>query len=214
MMEEEEDLCPFSFTPDTFFLTDETLAKFPYALDEPVNSLFYSDSVGNRVLASFPHPPSSFAGGIYPNTVPCIHDTTQEIRIIGKYERVGTEIHIDELGIIFSLGYHVRHNLERYGERIFKEYGGVYVTSLLDADDPYFLRPIPQLSYTINNNNWLTVVSDPILPADEVVLNGKTYFDVYTSNVGVDKFLIYYNYQLGLVGFEDRRDGVLYTLAD
>lgn len=213
-MEEEEDLCPFSITPDTFFLTDETLAKFPYDLDEPVNSVYYTDSTGNLFLADFPRSTSYFSRGFFPNTVPCNYDASQEISITGKYQAVEAEIHIDGLGIMFSLCYRVRQNIERYEERISKEYGSIFVTSLLDADAPYFLRPIPQIGFTTNNNNWLTVDPNPTLPADEVVLNGKSYFDVYTSDIGQDKFLIYYNYQLGLVGFEDQRDGIVYTLVE
>jgi hypothetical protein len=214
-MEEEEEetlLCPRSITPDTFLLTAETLAKFPYGLEEATGPTYFVDSTGNRVLANFPEMPSLFAGRIFPNTVQCIADTTQEIIINGRYQRIGTEIDITELGLRFTLNYRVWHNIDRYEDRIFREIGGIYVTNSLDAEDPYFLRPIPQLALTINDNNWPSEATNPALPADEILLNSKLYYNVFTSNVGTDKFLIYYSFELGLIGFKDKRDGILYTL--
>jgi len=211
--EEEDTLCPGSFTPETFFLTDETIAKFPYDLEGTIDSLYYVDSVGNTFLAVLPENPTLRTGGIYPNTVTCVNDSTKEVSVIGEYQSIGTSIYIEELDLRFTVGYRVRHDIERYGERIFCENGRIYVSSIRDERDPYFILPIPQIVFIINDNNWPNNIIGSSIPEAEVILNGQSFFDVYMSSTGEDKFLIYYNFELGLIGFMDQRDGVLYTLA-
>lgn len=212
--EEQEEICPSVYYADTIFLTSETISKFPYPENYPANSIFFEDSIGNRVLAHFPtDEPTVHFGGRFPNTVPCVHDTTKQVSVEEENGIIGRALIIDELGLEFVVGYRVGKDILRYEDQFFYESGRLLVSS--EIDDPYFIIPIPQTLILLNENNWQRNTSfNYAVLNSEVSLNGKIFYDVYKNNVGAEKFELYFNFEKGIVGFMDQRDGVLYSLVE
>lgn len=209
---EEELTCPATYDPGFFFLTEATLAKYPYPLEQDNGPLVFSDALDNRIEATFIQQPRLSSFSRYLNEVPCREDSTQLIQILGDYQTYESSLIFDSLKMEIVVRFNVNHDASRYSERIYNETASIFISSV--EDDPYFLRPIPQLAYIVNENNWPLVTRPWDVPVTTIELNGVSYLNVFVNDIGNDKFLLYFNYAQGIVGFEDLRDGITYNLIE
>jgi len=190
----------------SFDLLEGSKEIFPYPSQE-INIVF-SDSLGNEIVATTSGTAIGYVK-FFSSYIMCLEDSSALVNVSAAGEAMGTSVSIPALDIEFVIRYRVSPILNNYTEKLLSDVAIISIRSISLSDSTY-IHPIPQMRIVldIRTNPYGTQSSSMAEPS--LFINMKEYLEVFSNTTGIDVIEIYYNHNLGIIGFREKATGVLY----
>lgn len=199
--------CPNPYDMGTFELLESSINMFPFSgLHQKV---IFSDSLDNEIEGRIIGPSIGFGRATTPDK-PCLDNPEIEISIFATTESYSTKIFIDSFDLKFSIGARVSVYFPEYEDNLVADIANI-VCSGEGISNPDTIPQIPpQIAILLNERNRVEDFFQLSNPIGNLEIHGKEFQNVYESLIGSLFIKFYFNFEFGIIGFEDQQTNITY----
>lgn len=204
----DEHACPNEYEMGAFQLLESTKNLFPYK--DSVVQIVFRDSMQNEVIA-IANRIGDVLEGYTSSQRECLYNSAEQVLIRAQTQSISAIISISELDLKFSVSFRTSPNFNLYKDDYVADLGSVgFNRPLVPLMPGMVFHFPPQIGILINQRNDPDTHSSSFPMATDVLLD-EVFENVYTNSIGRDSMEIYYNHEIGLIGFKKKPDGALYV---
>jgi len=203
----KEGNCPDDYDMGAFEMLENSESLFPY--DPSQTKAIFSDSLGNEYAGMLSEIETGL--GDASHLIACPDDPEMDYTVFAKVEFRSVSISVAGLDLTFTVVFRAYPDMDDY------EKGSVADVAIISQFDPSSQNPnneepLPQIFIALDERTWTDSFPQAAEPAASLVIHGKEFTDVYSSQTSLATNQLFFTFQQGMVGFKDLLTGMTYKL--
>lgn len=198
-----EEECLELATLDTLLLLETSKAFIP--IEESASKIIFSDADGNEYTGNINYNINSISTTSQSSATPCPVDNSIDIFLRWHGESKSIEFEIEELDVRLLARLRATYQTNNYPDLTYYDIANVVLQTPIEST-----QPNAQIVVLVNPRNHPDTQGGNLAEKIEtLMLHGKEFNDVYLNSPSdEDEFKIYYNEEVGFVGFERAIDSL------